>query len=351
LEELAGLVQALVLIASVGGLAMLAHWGKKNRGAEISLIVTVLFLSFLVLVSGVVVALVGASAQIPAEQLPPALSFSAAAVLAAAGVIGIALCVPPLRRVLSQSRRTAPVGPAVRERRFGFWSDPPVFFGLWLFVVVLAFNVVQLLAFALIPDAVDDAFASAGRVSVFTLLASQLPFFAIAVLGVGFGVRRNLRETLRRLGYGPISLGQLGLVALFVAGAVGLSTAADALFRALQPDLYERVGNISEGLLGTEGLGLVSTILFGLLIGLGAALGEETLFRGAVQPVLGIVATSVLFASMHVQYGPSVILLYIFVLSLGFGLLRRYVNTTATFIAHAAYNFSLVLLSFLTAGP
>src|SRR3712207_7585562 len=46
----------------------------------------------------------------------------------------------------------------------------------------------------------------------------------------------------------------------------------------------------------------------------GAGLGEETLFRGAVQPVLGILPTSILFASMHVQYGPSLLLGYVFLL-------------------------------------
>src|SRR3712207_7337034 len=70
-------------------------------------------------------------------------------------------------------------------------------------------------------------------------------------------------------------------------------------------------------------------VLFALLIGLGAGLGEETLFRGAVQPVLGILGTSVLFASMHIQYGPSLLLVHVFLLSVGLGLLRRYINTTA----------------------
>ncbi|MGH3145858.1 MAG: lysostaphin resistance A-like protein, partial [Rubrobacter sp.] len=84
------------------------------------------------------------------------------------------------------------------------------------------------------------------------------------------------------------------------------------------------------------------------LIGVGAGLGEETLFRGAVQPKFGIVATSVLFASMHVQYGPSLLLVYVFVLSVGLGLLRRWINTTASFLAHAAYNFLGVLLTFYT---
>jgi membrane protease YdiL (CAAX protease family) len=90
----------------------------------------------------------------------------------------------------------------------------------------------------------------------------------------------------------------------------------------------------------------LSAVLFALLIGLGAGLGEESLFRGALQPKLGILATSVLFASMHIQYGPSILLLFIFLLSLALGLLRRHVNTTATFLAHAGYNASGVLLAY-----
>jgi membrane protease YdiL (CAAX protease family) len=83
-----------------------------------------------------------------------------------------------------------------------------------------------------------------------------------------------------------------------------------------------------------------------LLIGVGAGLGEETLFRGAVQPKLGIPATSVLFASMHVQYGPSLLLVYLLVVSFGLGLLRKHINTTASFLAHAGYNTLGVLLAY-----
>jgi membrane protease YdiL (CAAX protease family) len=86
-------------------------------------------------------------------------------------------------------------------------------------------------------------------------------------------------------------------------------------------------------------------VLFALLVGVGAGLGEETLFRGAVQPVLGIPATSVLFASMHVQYGPSLLLVYVFVLSVGLGFLRKYINTTASFLAHAGYNSLGIILA------
>jgi uncharacterized protein len=123
--------------------------------------------------------------------------------------------------------------------------------------------------------------------------------------------------------------------------------AADTLFSQLQPDLYRQVGEVTQTLFNPKGLSPLSAVLFALLIGVGAGLGEETLFRGAVQPVFGIPATSFLFASMHVQYGPSLLLGYVFLLSIGLGLLRRYINTTASFLAHASYNTLSILALYL----
>lgn len=354
METLGALVQVLLIVALVGGPALLAHWGRKNPPAEISLIVIVLFFSVLVIAVGGLVALVGFSGNVSASTLPPGLSASAATVLAGAGIVGIALCVPPLLAVTRRPTRGSDAAGSfetggTETRRSGrFWSDPVTFLALWMFVVVLASNMVFLLAFVFAPEAVSTMFTSAGKLSPVAVVANQIPFFAIALLGVGIGVRRDLRQTLTRLGYGPVTLPQIGIAALFVAGALILSFASDYVFSMLQPQLYERVGDISSGLLGTQGQSLPSVIFLGLLVGLGAAFGEETLFRGAVQPVLGIILTSVLFASMHVQYGPSVSLVFVFVLSVGFGLLRRKFNTTLTFIAHAAYNFCAVLVAYLS---
>jgi hypothetical protein len=136
------------------------------------------------------------------------------------------------------------------------------------------------------------------------------------------------------------------VVAAFVVVAFAVSLGADYLFRELQPELYREVGEISGTLFDPRGMGVGAAVLFALLIGVGAGLGEETLFRGAVQPILGIFPTSVLFASMHVQYGPSLLLGYIFVLSLGLGYLRRRFNTTASFLAHAGYNFVSVMAAY-----
>ncbi len=356
MEELAALVQALLIVLFVGGLSLLAQWGRKNRGAEISLIVILLFLSSLMVALIVFMVALGV---IPAPSTP-ALSASSAAVIVLAGLAGLALCVPPLRKVTGRRGMTASydiVAPGhegstpAESRSFGdragdWWSDPPIFFALWLSVVVLAGNAISLLAFMLEPEPVDSILTSTGRYSPFTVLVGQLPLALIALCGIGLGVQRNIRESLVRLGYGPITLPQLGIVALFVVVSLLLSLAADALFSWLQPDLFERVGEISRGLFSPEGLSPVSAILFALLIGIGAGVGEETLFRGAVQPALGITLTSVLWVSLHVQYGPSLILGYIFVLSIGLGILRKHINTTATFLAHTVYNSLGVLLTY-----
>jgi membrane protease YdiL (CAAX protease family) len=318
----------------IGGLGLLAQVARKNRGAEVTLIVVLLALSLLVAVlgafTGLGLLLTATSGGAPGSERLAFVAAGGAALLA--GVLGAGLCVPPLRRLMGGRLKNA------------FWADPPIFLALWLFVVVLANNAVSFLIFTQEPD-VSRLFPS-GRLSPGTILTSQLPFVAVALFGVGLGVRRSPRETLARLGYGPISSKQLGVVVLFIGAALAVSVAADALFAELQPDLYRKVGELSDSLFNPVGLSPFSAVLFGLLIGVGAGLGEETLFRGAVQPVLGILPTSILFASMHVQYGPSLLLGYVFLLSIGLGLLRRRINTTASFLAHAGYNSLAIILAY-----
>ena len=350
------LLNAILLVfvtAIVGGLALLAQWGRKNRAAEISLIVILLAVSVLLLL---LVAVLGTLAFFAsnAEQLQDAASsgadgpllYASVLVMVLAGLAGIALCVPPLRRVTSRGkigalewvdRESVPreaTPEAENQAVGGRWADPPVFFGLWMFVMVLSYNVVNLLSFSELVE--SGVFESADPVSP----------SLVALCGLGLGVRRNLREVIGRLGYGRLTLAQLGIVPVFVFAALALEVGFNFLFSWLQPELFESVGEISEGLFNADNLSLPAAILFGLLIGVGAAAGEETLFRGAVQPALGITLTSILFASIHYQYGPSIVLIHIFVLSVGFGLLRKYVNTTAAFLAHAGYNFTLVILSY-----
>ncbi len=318
----------------IGGLGLLAQVARKSRGAEVTLIVVLLALSLLVAIlgafTGLGLLLTATSGGAPGPERLAFVAAGGAALLA--GVLGAGLCVPPLRRLVGGRLKNA------------FWADPPIFLALWLFVVVLANNAVSFLIFTQEPDL--SRLFPGGRLSPGTILTSQLPFVAVAFFGVGLGVRRSPREALARLGYGSISSKQLGVVVLFIGAALALSVAADALFAELQPDLYRKVGELSDSLFNPVGLSPLSAVLFGLLIGVGAGLGEETLFRGAVQPVFGILPTSILFASMHVQYGPSLLLGYVFLLSIGLGLLRRHINTTASFLAHAGYNSLVIILAY-----
>lgn len=330
-------ILTLVGTAFVGGLALLAQWARKNRQAEITLWTTLLGLSVL---SAGVGAVTGAGLLLTAvggpESSDLAAFIAAGAGAVAAGLAGLGLCVPPLLKITGY-RSNNP-----------FWADPPVFLALWLVVVLLANNAVSFLIFTQEPD-VSRLFPS-GRLSPGTVATSQLPFVAVALAGVGLGIRRNFRETMARLGYGPISTRHLAIATAFIAGALALSAAADALFAGLQPELYARVGELSDSLFNPRGLNPISAALFALLVGFGAALGEETLFRGALQPVLGITLTSILFASLHVQYGPSVLLIFVFLLSVGLGILRRRVNTTASFLAHAGYNSLGILIAYFFGG-
>ena len=327
------LLSSLALTVLIGGLALLAQWSRKNRMAEISLLVVLAFVSVLLLATGLLVSAVWIWGQAPVKL--QSLFAVSSLPITASGLVGLALCFPTLRKIVR------------RQPNGEFWTNPPVFYGLWLFVtVLLSNNLIGILSFESLNEIDAFTLGTGGRISPVAVLANQLPALVIAVAGVGAGIRRSPRETLARLGYGPISLRNVGVVALFILAAFALSAASDYLFSILQPDLYREVGEVTGTLFNPKGLSPVSAILFALLIGVGAGLGEETLFRGAVQPVFGIPATSILFTSMHVQYGPSLLLGYVFLLSVGLGLLRRYFNTTTSFLAHAGYNTLGILAAY-----
>ncbi|WP_205544218.1 CPBP family intramembrane glutamic endopeptidase [Rubrobacter indicoceani] len=325
----------LVLALFVGGLAVLAQVARKSRQAAITLAVVLLAASLVVLLLGTFVGL-GLLAQVSGGGSftgGERAAYSVALVVVVfSGLLGIAICVPLFRRILGQNLR--------RE----FWGDPVIAFSLWVGLLVLVNNVVSFLIFTVESD-ISSLFSGV-EISPVTVLSSQLPFVIIAAMGVGVFIRRNLRETLERLGYKRINIKQFGIVLGFIVVALGASFGTDSLFRVLQPDLYQRVGEISDNLFNPTGLTLGSAVLLALLVGIGAGLGEETLFRGALQPVFGIVVTSLLFASMHIQYGPSLLLVYILVLSVGLGLIRKHINTTASFLAHAGYNAATVMIGY-----
>lgn len=83
------------------------------------------------------------------------------------------------------------------------------------------------------------------------------------------------------------------------------------------------------------------------LISICAGVGEELFFRGAVQPVLGVWATSVLFVLLHGYLNPFNIPLTIYgifmVLVIGvMGLFTEHIGILSAIIAHVTIDFILL---------
>ena len=163
-----------------------------------------------------------------------------------------------------------------------------------------------------------------------------LGYVLLALAAVGFMVRRDLRATLDRLGLKALTLRHGGTVVFGVVGLLLLNQGADSLQKLVFPALWQRDQDFNQALAG--GLSGAQAVM----LGVSAGVGEEITMRGALQPRLGLVLTSMLFASLHIQYswyGMAVI----FVLGLVLGVIRKRASTTAAMAVHVLYDIVAVL--------
>ena len=126
------------------------------------------------------------------------------------------------------------------------------------------------------------------------------------------------------------------MIVLGIAALHGLNFAADWIQQRWFHGLWLEDQRMNSSI-GAH-LDLVGT----LVLGLSAGIGEEITMRGALQPKLGILLTSMLFASLHVQYswfGMLVILL----LGMLLGGIRSRTNTTVVMIVHTIYDIMAVM--------
>jgi uncharacterized protein len=177
---------------------------------------------------------------------------------------------------------------------------------------------------------------------LFIIGTNQLPFLVIAVVGVGFLVRRTPGQTLERLGlvwpgWRWILLSMAAAVVLVVFGVV-----FDQATARLTPEQSRSIDEVSKQLLNS-----VSTPLAAIVLALAAGIGEEIMFRGALLPRLGNALSSLLFAVLHTQYAISLASLEIFILGLALGWLRKRAGTTGSIIAHAGYDLILLMIPFV----
>ena len=170
--------------------------------------------------------------------------------------------------------------------------------------------------------------------TVIDLLEDEVPFLITAIVGVGIFIRRNPGESARRLGIVVPSWWQIPL-AIACAGVFFAFVAASAqLSQMWSPDLAHRVDATTQHVFGR----LTSTWWGVASLAVVPAICEEIMFRGALQPRLGLLLTALLFTSIHTEYGLSFDTLSIFVLAIGLGVIRKYTNTTTSCACHVSYN-------------
>jgi len=310
----------LEMLAFVPGLLLLALANYTEKRKELG-ILTQVFLALCVML----VILEGAMSVAMADSLtgiksPKAYGYG----IMITGVLSLLLFLEPVRgvlaRIISIDRKN------------------------WLHATALIFAVLLVgmsLSTALATDIVE--LSKATGIDSASVILQDVFFVFAALLGVGWLTRKRLREALVRLGLVRPKLRDIGLslafllMLLLVVIAIGeiailFGLASDSLGLEDDPTI-EMLGGV--------------TLLAGIVLAVGAGVGEELVFRGAMQPRFGIILTSLIFASIHTQYLNLISMLSLFFVSLCLGYERKLAGTAVCIITHACYNgllFTIVAL-------
>lgn len=304
------LISFVVVSLGAFGLAFWAYRARGDRSARVGLYLLFGIPAVLLLIAGFVTFATGG-------RRPAAL------LLLLAGGLGLPL-LPPFRRLLAT---VTPLDP-----------DSPVdMAGLCLLLTTLG-GLLFIGSGALAPP---SALPAVGALDIVT---QAVALVVIAYIAVGWRIIRSGPEATARLGITRPTWRVLGAaVGAFVA-AYALQIVVSLIAIQIQPGLFNDLDRVTDEL--TSGL---QNPVGAAVIGIGAGVSEEAVFRGALQPRYGIFLTSILFALLHApQYGLNIAILGLIGVSVIFGLLRRFFGTTSAMIAHALYNFAAVMIQTYT---
>lgn len=247
-------------------------------------------------------------------------------------LVGILLLLPPIRRLFARFTRIDPGSPV-----------HAVALSLSVLVVIQLLFTMGIGLTNLAESLAAQEEAGITSNTMLGLWIQQIATALLAFVGVGWLVRRNWSASLQRLGLVVPSFGNVMLGVGLGLCMVPVVLLVERLTSMFSVGVDPGVEALTEQLLGP-----LFTTPFGIVtLGVSAALGEETLFRGAVHPRFGLILTALLFALVHSNYGISVSTLIVFILGMVLGIVRTRTNTTTTMIIHAVYNMSLGLLAYL----
>jgi membrane protease YdiL (CAAX protease family) len=206
-------------------------------------------------------------------------------------------------------------------------------------MTALAFAVYQiglsLGQMALIGD-LEVLATSEDILTIWGVILSGVPFVIFALVGVGLFIRRHGPGAWERLGLRRPTWKQL-------LATIGIDYLVSWAWQGIDPSGYDLLEKVNENLFGG-----LATVGGAIALGLSAGISEELLFRGAVQPRLGLWLTTFLFAIGHLQYGLTLATLQVFVIGLVLGLMRKHTGSVVLcMVTHAAYNMVGTLLGML----
>ncbi len=314
---LATILSFVVLVVLTVFISWWAHKAEKNQALRTILFVLTVAISVILLLIGItstVINLTGSRGSI---------SLTSGLLIALSAAIGLPL-ISPVRLLLA---RVMPFDPHSTADMIGL----SVLLATAVFVggtSLFASNDIEI-----------------SSVSVLELVSQGVALVLIAFFGIGFLFERDFRGSLKRLGIQAIEPRDVWIALGVVIILFAVTILGGVLTKVLQPGLEDQIQNN----LGTMTQNL-SSFSGALMLGISAGLGEEILFRGAIQPRYGLVFTSIVFALLHVQYGFSFTILSIFAVSLILGYLRQRINTSASIISHIVYDVIAVLLSVAGGG-
>ncbi len=352
-------LEALILLTAVILISQTALEARRNQSQTASprlrLLWGLLQVGFVgyVILSYASLSSLAAADRVQAAELGLDESISARGALA----IGLAvltalhnwflLAAPSLRRQLTRWLPTAAkeseVTPDDRQRPHqirGFDPDRPIHV-VALGLALLFF--IQTLTDYILAGGQADVLANnleESKLILSAILTAGL-LLSVSFVGSGIGTDRPWAAVLHRLGLRRPTLAELTMGAGAAVALIAFQFCAGTVWLLVTPsDVFQQQTQLTQAIAGS-----VTSPLAALIVAVSSSIGEEVAFRGALQPVLGLGPTTLLFALTHIQYQFSPATLIILVVGLVFGLLRKYYGTSSAITAHFLYNFVLLLLA------